>query len=184
MPALLLSVPPTRQPARPLTLGWEGHKFTGEDAVAFSFGMQRFLTGYMNSLWTVSKLPEETPDAKKMYPNDWPQTAELVMFERLEGARFVWIEGAWVEDEKEIYLYIVYESNEYGLGVGKACRTYSTADATFKLILLQRWFRKSNARTRAKRLALAMALHSRLGDGSLLSIVDTELACALFLMAT
>jgi hypothetical protein len=184
MPTLSLSVPAARPPAHPLVLGWEGHKFTGEDAVAFSFGVHRFLTGYMNSLWTVSKPTEETPDARIMYPADWPRTAESVMFERREEARFVWIKGAWVEKAKEIYLYVVYESSEYGLGVGKACRTYSTTDATFKLILLQRWFRKSTARTRAKRLALAMALHSRLGDGSLLSIVDTELARTLFLMAT
>jgi hypothetical protein len=52
-------------------------------------------------------------------------------------------------------------------------------NAEIQLVRLQRWFRRTGARVLAKRLALAMAWHPRLGCDSLLGGLDVDLARAL-----
>jgi hypothetical protein len=150
------------------------HHFTGEDAHAFSFGEQRFLTGCMNRLWSMSQSPSDTARGLPMYRNDWHRTGEFIMFDFEE----------FIEDVKERGLTLFYESDyiKTTFGTRLALWGYETIDVTFKLILLQRWFRKSNAQRR--RLALAMAFHPRLGNGSWLSNTPLELARQLVLAAT
>jgi hypothetical protein len=52
------------------------------------------------------------------------------------------------------------------------CRVTS---AEIPLVRLQRWFRRTGARVLAKRLALAMAWHPRLGRDSLLILLDVDM---------
>ena len=162
------------------------HRFTGEDAHAFSFGGQRFLTGCMNRLWSMNQTPESKKRGEPMYKHDWHRTGEFIEFDFMQGVRYVWLDGERM-DVETWFLQIFFESDAIEATFGWTHRfppEYDTMDITFKLILLQRWFRKSNARRRPRRLALAMALHPRLGNGSSLSIIPTELAYTLMLAAT
>ena len=121
-----------------------------------------------------------------MYKHDWHRTGEFIEFDLTQGVRYVWLDGERM-DVETWFLQIFFESDAIEATFGWTHRfppEYDTMDITFKLILLQRWFRKSNARRRPRRLALAMALHPRLGNGSSLSIIPTELAYTLMLAAT
>ena len=160
--------------------------FTGEDAHAFSFGEQRFLTGCKNRLFSMTQYPEDEQWGEPMYKYDWHQTGEFIEFDYIQGVRYVWRDGKRM-DVEQMEFQMFFESDDVSLhfGVRRAIWGYDIMDVTFKLILLQRWFRKSlHARRRSRRLALAMALLPRLGDGSWLSNIPTELARTLMLAAT
>ena len=165
------------------------HLFTGEDAHAFSFGEQRFLTGCMNRLWSMNQTPESKKRGEPMYKHDWHRTGEFIGFAFTKGAGNV----TRVVDGKDVRVsgwnvQVWFESDDVEAMVGwtrQGILEYDAMDVTFKLILLQRWFFKSiHARRRSRRLALAMALHPRLGNGSWLSNIPTELARTLILAAT
>jgi hypothetical protein len=131
-------------------------------AVMLSFGIRGWLMDYRNRLWTMSEW-----EGKPMeYSNNWPWTAKCIML--------------YCDRERELISGRVFEKLRHHEWLD-LCRMH---DATFRLILLQRWFRECNARRRARRLALAMALHPRLGSDCWLSTVDTDLARALILAAT
>ena len=160
------------------------HLFTGEDAHAFSFGEQRFLTGCKNRLWTMTQYPEQR--GEPMYKHDWHRTGEFIEFDYIQGVRYEWLDGKRM-DVEQMKFQMFFESDdvEAHFGMRRALWGYDIIDVTFKLILLQRWFRKSlHALRRERRLALAMALHPRLGDGSWLSNIPTELARTLVPAAT
>jgi hypothetical protein len=149
-------------------------EFTGEDATMFCIGAQRLLTGYRNRLWTTQRNGE-----LRFYPHEgWPWNAENLIFSFHFDACAC--SPGWS------YLNILYESDtnvaKHGPSMRKGCWGFRMLEVTSKLILLQRWF--CNVRRKARRLALAIALHPRLGNGSLLSIMDTELARTLMLSAT
>ena len=163
------------------------HLYSGEDAHAFSFGWQRFLTGCSNRLWSMTQCPLDKHREEPMYPHDWHWTGELIEFEFIQGVRYAWIDEVRHPPVVEIYFQMFFENDDVAAKFGwtrRALWEYDIMDVTFKLILLQRWFLKSNARRRPRRLALAMALHPRLGNGSSLSIIPTELAYTLMLAAT
>lgn len=136
-------------------------------AVMLSFGIRGWLMGYRNRLWTMSEW-----EGKPMeYFNNWPRTAKHIIL--------------YCDRDKELISGRVFEKLRHHEWRHhewlELCRIH---DATFRLVLLQRWFRECNARRRARRLALAMALHPRLGNGCWLSTVDADLARALILAAT
>ena len=177
-------------PARVIKDSIQGeHSFTGEDAHAFSFGWQRFLTGCSNRLWSMKQYPENKQRGVPMYKHDWHRTVESIGFAFTKGAGNVFrvVDGNRDVRVSGWYLQVWFESDDVEATLGwtrQAILEYDTMDITSKLILLQRWFRKSNARRRPRRLALAMALHPRLGNGSWLSNIPTELAHILILAAT
>ena len=166
-------------------------KYRGEVAHAFSFGEQRFLTGCINRLWSMKQYPENKQRGVPMYKHDWHRTVvEFIGFAFTEGALgnvFRVVDGNRDVRVSGWYVQVWFQSDDVEATRGwtrQAILEYDTMDVTSKLILLQRWFRKSNARRRPRRLALAMALHPRLGNGSSLSIIPTELAYTLMLAAT
>ena len=166
-------------------------RYAGEVAHAFSFGEQRFLTGCFNRLWSMEQYPDEKQRGEPMYKHDWHRTVvEFIGFAFTEGAAgnvFRVVDGNRNVRVSGWYLQVWFESDDVEATVGwtrQAILEYDTMDITSKLILLQRWFRKSNARRRPRRLALAMALHPRLGNGSWLTNIPTELARTLILAAT
>ena len=159
------------------TLSFEDFEFTGEDATMFCIGAQRLLTGYRNRLWTTPPVPHWNDD--RFYPHEgWPWNAENLIFSFHFDACAC--SPGWS------YLNILYESDtnvaKHGPSMRKGCWGFRMLEITSKLILLQRWF--CNVRSKARRLALAVALHPRLGNNSLLSIIDTELARTIMLAAT
>ena len=160
--------------------------YTGEDAHAFSFGEQRFLTGCKNRLYSMTQYPGDKQRGEPMYKHDWHQTGEFIEFDYIQGVRYVWRDGKRMDVEQmEFQMFFESDDVEALFGIRRALWGYDIIDVTFKLIRLQRWFRKSlHALRRERRLALAMALLPRLGDGSWLSNIPTELARTLMLAAT
>lgn len=161
-------------------------RFTGEVVHALCFGKQRFLTIRMNRLWSMNEAPENKKEGRPMYPNDWHETGENIMFRFDKGVQYVRREGVPTREVECIYLTMFWENDSVLAEFGWSRRAlwgYDVIDITPKLILLQLWFRKSNARRKQRRLALAMALHPRLGNGSWLSIIPTELTRMIVLAA-
>ena len=157
-----------------------------------SFGKQRFLVGYMKRLWCASKSDFDKSRGRPMYPDSWHLATRVVNLEWRPYVRYVYREEERnrVEVFERWILQVIFESrvipiDSHPYWMWHALGTYNIIPATFKLILLQRCVRKYNARRReARRLALAMTLHSRLGNDSWLSIIPTELAHTLMLAAT
>ena len=173
---------------RNFSMGLED-RYAGEVAHAFSFGEQRFLTGCINRLWSMKQYPENKQRGVPMYKHDGHRTAEFIGFAFHEGAGNVFrvVDGNRDVRVSGWYVQVWFQSDDVEATRGwtrQAILEYDTMDITSKLILLQRWFRKSNARRRPRRLALAMALHPRLGNGSWLTNIPTELARTLILAAT
>jgi hypothetical protein len=158
--------------------------FTGEDAIMLSFGEQRFLVGHMNRLLSMSKSFYKDAQESPMYPHDWHCSGSNIAIEFCPGVRYVWHEGVRMEDVKEMYFQVDYESEVCRVQADRwrnrrSNWSYTSIDITSKLILLQRCVRGYNASRRmARRLALAMALHLRLGNGSLLKHLPAELMLA------
>ena len=158
--------------------------YTGEDGIMLSFGEQRFLVGHMNRLLSMSKSFYKDAQERPMYPHDWHCSGSNIEIQFFPGVRYVWHEGVRMEDVKEMYFLVDYESEVFRVqaaryGLQRFNWYYTSIDITSKLILLQRCVRGYNARRRmARRLALAMALHSRLGNGCLLKHLPTELMLA------
>lgn len=131
-------------------------------AVMLAFGKRGWLMGYRNRLWTMSELEGQSAD----YYNDWPHTTK----------RFV-VYMDWFK--KEVFSR-VFEKRRY-----LDLITFTTvSDATHLLLRLQRWFLKTCARRKARRLALAMAMHARLGKDSPLATLDMDIVRALVLAVT
>ena len=164
-------------------IGSMRHPDTGEDAIMLSFGEQRFLAGYMNRLW-YTRRDFFHESLRPMYPHDWHWATVVSEAQWLEEDISARRDGVRAGDVKAMHLRVYYEHETVQVqhartGTQKASWTYSSIDITSKLILLQRCVRGYNARRRmARRLALAMALHSRLGNGSLLSHIPAELMLA------
>lgn len=136
------------------------------EGVMLSFGQRGWLMGYRNRLWTMSDWG--TPG--NVYYHDWPRTVRQLVF------RFDWF------NEKQGVLATgrVFEKRSME-GAFDICRIHN---GTHHLVRLQRWVRQTNARRRERRLALAMALHPRLGRTSWLSALDADLVRGLVLVAT
>lgn len=127
-----------------------------------SFGQRGWLMGYRNRLWTMSDIAEESVD----YCDDWPHTVK----------RFV----LYMDWERSSISGRLFEKRRY-LDFITFALIY---DATHLLLRLQQWFLTTSARRKARRLALAMSLHARLGQDSLLAALDTDIVRALILAAT
>lgn len=131
-------------------------------AVMLAFGKRGWLMGYRNRLWTMSELEGQSVD----YYNDWPHMV----------THFV--------------IYMHWFKDEIGCRLFKKRRFLdlimfaTVSDATLHLLRLQRWFLKTCACRKARRLALAMATHARLGKDSPLATLDVDIVRALVLAAT
>lgn len=132
------------------------------EAFMFSFGERGWLMGYRNRLWTMSELEGQSAD----YYDDWPHTVK----------RFV----IYMDWERTSISGRLFEKRRY-LDLITFTLIY---DATPQLLRLQRWFLKVCARRKARRLALAMSIHARLGKDSPLATLDADLVRGLVLSVT
>lgn len=131
------------------------------EASMFTFGERGWLMGYRNRLWTMGEHDGSPAD----YYNDWPHTVK----------RFV----VYMDWEQESIQGRIFEKRRH-----LDLITFTViCDMSYLLLRLQHWFLRTNARRKVRRLALAMALHPRLGRDSWLGMFDTDLVRGLVLAA-
>lgn len=160
-------MPPYLLAARVIETDYRGRHAVVKDrrgkAFMCTFGTLGWLMGYRDRLWTLNTWGEDR------YFRDWPWTIRSLLF------RFDWrkaLGGVFITG------HVLERRRKARDGSAQLCRIHN---ATHHLVCLQRWFRESNARRRARRLALAMALHPRLGRDSWLGALDQDLARGLVL---
>ena len=129
-----------------------------------SVGTLGWLMGYRNRLWTLNSWGEDR------YYRDWPWTIQGLLF------KFDWCK-AW---GRAVMTGQVCKKGSRD-GDLQHCRIHN---ATHHLVCLQRWFREANARRCARRMALGMALHARLGRDCWLCALDQDLLRGLVLAGT
>ncbi len=125
-----------------------------------SFGPNRCLLGYKSNLWILTPLPT-------FRFCQWPWT------ETNTGHSLILKFDIHCDDHSTLSLEgTLFEKVDNYRNFLDFCNIKSVG---CQLSLLQRWFTSINQRRQAKRLALAMAMHARLGQNSLLQSLDVDL---------